>query len=70
MAGIALDLFAQAADIHIDRSRGDERGFLPYGIQKLVARQDAAAVRGELFEQTELTDSSEDVAAIDLHCHG
>ena len=70
MAGIGLNLFAQAADVNIDRTRGDKGSLLPDGIEQLIAREDTAAVGGEIFEQAEFANRGKNVAAADLYGHG
>ena len=55
--GVGLDLFADAADIDVDRARGDVRGITPDGIEKMVAAEDASFMASEIIEQAELGSS-------------
>ncbi len=55
MAGIGLDLLAQTADVNVNRAGSDEGSFLPDGVEQLIARQNAAAMRGEVFQQAKFT---------------
>src|SRR4029077_9602427 len=61
VAGIAFNLFAQAADVDIDGARGDEGSLLPDGIEELIAGEDAAAMRGQILEQAKLADGGQDI---------
>jgi hypothetical protein len=69
MAGIAFNLLPQAADVDIDGTRGDEGSLLPYGIEQLIAGEDASAMRGEILEQAELTNSGQEIVSADLNGH-
>src|SRR5579864_591068 len=69
IAGIAFNLFPQAPYIDIDGSRGDEGSLFPDRIEKLITCEDAAPVRGKVFEQAKFADGSEDIASRDLHSH-
>src|SRR5579872_5300315 len=51
--GIGLDLFANAPDINIDRSRRYVSSVAPDRIQKMIAAEDASLVPGEVIEQAE-----------------
>ncbi len=62
---------AQAADVDISMERGVTDGvYFPHGVRQLVARQDAAAMRRQIFQQAEFTYGSEDIAALNLNGHG
>src|ERR1700730_9732400 len=51
--GIAFDLFAQAADVHVHAARSDETIRAPDGVQKLVARENTVRSRCKVIEQPE-----------------
>src|SRR5579859_2023992 len=70
VVGVAFDLFAQAADVDVDRARSDKGSFLPDGVEKLIPRENTAAVCGEVFEQAKLSNGSQNVAAANLDGHG
>src|SRR5579863_2011096 len=61
MAGIALDLLAQSANVNVDGTRRDEGSLLPNRIEELIASQNPSAVVGEIFEQAELPDGRQDI---------
>src|ERR1700722_978675 len=70
MAGVQFDFFAEAADIDVYRSWCDEGSFFPDGVEQLIAGQDAAAMGGEIFQQTKFAHGGEDIAAFYLDGHG
>src|ERR1700675_42787 len=49
-----FDLFAQAADIHINASRGDETIRAPDSVQQLVPGEHAIRARSKTIQQTKL----------------
>ena len=63
MARVLFNFFAQAANVDVDRSRGNEGSFFPHRVEQLVARQDAAAMGGQIFQQPEFTHRGEDIAS-------
>src|SRR5579872_5425151 len=69
MAGVWFDLLAQAANVDVNRSWRNERSFLPYRVEQLIARQHAAAMRRKIFQQAKLSHRGEHVAALHLYSH-
>src|SRR6266496_2632199 len=70
MARVELNFLAEAADVDIDRSRGDERGVPPHGIEQLIASHNAAAMGCQVFQKTEFAHGGKYVLAAHLHGHG
>ena len=68
--GVGFDLLADAADVDVDRARGDEAGVAPDGVEEVVAAEDAAGMAGEVVEQTELGGGGGDELAVDAQLHG
>ncbi len=69
MPRVAFDFFAQSPDINIDRTRGHEGSLFPDRIKKLIAGEDAAAMRGQVFQQAKFAHCGQNVASVDLHGH-
>src|SRR5580704_846558 len=51
---VGLDLLADAADVNVDRARGDVGGVAPDGVEKVIAGKHASLVAREIIEQAEL----------------
>src|SRR5262249_37983312 len=69
---VTLNLFADATYVHIDRTRCDEAGIAPDGIEQMIAAEDTSGVPGEIVQQAELGRSSggEFAAHFELHRAG
>ena len=66
---VAVDLLAQAAHEHIDRTVAMRLAPPPHFLQQLVARDDATAVERERVEQLELGRRQLGAAAVDERLH-
>src|ERR1700722_228137 len=51
---VRFDLFAQAADIYIDATRGDETVRSPDSVEQLVPGEHAIRARSKIIQQTKL----------------
>src|SRR6266536_1116210 len=69
-ARVELNFLAEAADVDIDRSRGDERSFSPHGIEQLIARHDTAAMGCPVYQKTEFAHGGKYVLTAHLPGHG
>lgn len=67
--GVVLDLFANTADVDIDRTGRDKAGVAPDGIEQMVAAEDAAGMAGEIVEQAELSGSGGSDLSPNLELH-
>src|SRR5258708_9957944 len=70
MAGVRFNLFAEPPNVHIDGTRCDEGSLLPHRIQQLIAREYAAAMGCQVFEQAEFPYGGENIAPLHVDGHG
>src|SRR6266571_7436380 len=68
--GVGLDFFANAADVDVDRARGDVGSVAPDGVKQMVAAEDASFVAGKIIEQSKFGGSGCNGVAADSERHG
>src|SRR5690348_15487745 len=69
MARVMFDFLAQTPNVNIDRSRRNERCFVPDGIEQFVASKYPAAMRRKVLQQAEFANSGENIASANLDGH-
>src|ERR1035437_7084962 len=67
---VALDMLAQAAHVHVDGSRFDERVAAPHHVEQLFARVHPHRMLHEEFQQFELAQSKLPALAVHEHLVG
>src|SRR5580658_9443548 len=68
--GIGFDFFADAADVDVDGTRGDEAGITPDGVEEVIAAEDAAGMAGEVVEEAEFSGGGSGESAAHAELHG
>src|SRR6266481_106633 len=69
MPWIAFDFLPQTPHKYINGTRRHEGAFFPHRVKQLVAGKDASTMPGQIFEQPELANRSEDSPALYAHGH-
>jgi hypothetical protein len=67
---IDLDLLTDAAHINVDRTRSDEAGIAPDGVEQVVAAEDPAGMARQVVQQPELGGRGGGQLAAHLQLHG
>src|SRR5580704_10868993 len=67
--GVSLDLFANPANVNVDRARGDKASVAPHGVQQMVAAEDPARMAGQIVQKAELGGRRRDQLAVHPELH-